>query len=405
MRRRLARYYQTFPCQLWVVVAGTFVNSLGSALVFPFLTLYLRQRMGISMTQIGLVFTLNAATSVAFGMIGGLLTDRLGRRSVMLVSLLGSSATLFLMGVASSYAAMVALAAAAGIVGSLFQPARDAMVADLTTPEQRTEAYSVLRIASNLGFAIGPAIGGFLAATSYLLLFSLAGGASLAFFVATLILVRETRPDVVETADGSKPAVTGFGPVFRDRTFIAFCGLLVLASMVYSQVTTNLPVYMKESFGLGERYFGWIMTTNAGMVVALQLWITRATARWRRLPALALASLLYGIGVGAISLMRIFPGFLLCVVVYTMGEMILAPVSTAFAADLSPADMRGRYMGLMGLTWGLSYGVGPLLGGAIYDAGFPRELWLFAGAVGVLASIGFAALQRRVRSRVRPAAG
>ncbi len=402
MRHRFARYYRMFPRQLWVIVAGTFVNSLGSALVFPFLTLYLRQRMGVSMTQIGLVFTLNAVTSVAFGMIGGLLADRLGRRSVMLVSLLGSSATLSLMGIATSYGAMIVLAAAAGIAGPLFQPARDAMVADLTSPEQRTEAYSVLRVASNLGFAIGPAIGGFLAATSYLLLFGLAGGASLVFFFVTLIMVRETRPDVVEDAEGSRPVVTGFGPVFRDRTFLAFCGLLVLTSMVYSQVMTNLPVYMKESFGLGERYFGWVMSTNAGMVVVLQLWITRATAGWRRLPALASAALLYGVGVGAISLMRTLPGFLLCVVIYTVGEMILAPVSTAFTADLAPADMRGRYMGLLGLTWGISFGIGPLLGGAVYDAGLPRELWLFAGGVGVLASVGFMALQRRVRSRLRP---
>jgi MFS family permease len=398
MENRLGRYYRSFPRQMWVLVAGTFVNSLGGALVFPFLTLYLRQRLGISLVQIGLVFTLNAATSLVAGMMSGVIADRFGRRSVMLTSLLATAAVLLLFGIAASYSHMILLAAVLGLTGPLFQPARDAMVADLTRPDQRTEAYSVIRVSSNLGYAIGPAIGGFLAGVSYLLSFSLAAGASLAFFFVTLVMVRETLSDSSRgSAEQSQPI--GFGPVFRDTTFMLFCGLMILTTMVYAQVSTNLPVYMKETFGLGERYFGWVMSTNAAMVVALQLGISRTTARWPRLPAMGLGSALYGVGVGAIAAMTAFPGFIVCAVIYTLGEMIIAPVGTAFTADLAPAEMRGRYMGLLGLTWGVSYGIGPALGGALYDAGFAQGLWLAAGALGLAAAGGYLLLQRRIRAR------
>ncbi|GAB4506323.1 MAG: MFS transporter [Anaerolineales bacterium] len=391
-------YYRSFPAQLWVLVVGGFINSLGGALVFPFLTLYLRQRLGISLLQVGLVFTVNAAVSLFAGMLGGFIADRFGRRRVMLVSLLASSAVLLLMGLASTYAQMVALAAAIGLAGPVSQPARDAMIADLTQPAQRPEAYSVLRVATNLGYAIGPAIGGFLASVSYLLSFGLAAAASLVVFVLTWFLVRETLTEAARAHASNNPS-RGFGPVFRDTPFMLFCVLGLLTAVAYAQVTTNLPVHMKESLGLGERYFGWVMTTNAAMVVTLQMAITRAIARWPRLPTLALGAALYGVGLGAIGLVSAFPGFIACSVIYTMGEMVISPTANAFTADLSPADMRGRYMGLLALTWGVAYGIGPALGGAMYDAGLKTALWFAAGGLALGTALGYLALQRYVRAR------
>ncbi|MDH7489389.1 MAG: MFS transporter [Anaerolineae bacterium] len=391
-------YYRSFPAQLWVLVVGGFINSLGGALVFPFLTLYLRQRLGISLLQVGLVFTVNAAVSLFAGMLGGFIADRFGRRRVMLVSLLASSVVLLLMGLASTYAQMVALAAAIGLAGPVSQPARDAMIADLTQPAQRPEAYSVLRVATNLGYAIGPAVGGFLASVSYLLSFGLAASASLAVFVLTWFLVRETLTEAARAHASNNPS-RGFGPVFRDTPFMLFCVLGLLTAVAYAQVTTNLPVHMKESLGLGERYFGWVMTTNAAMVVTLQMAITRAIARWPRLPTLALGAALYGVGLGAIGLMSAFPGLIACAVIYTMGEMVISPTANAFTADQSPADMRGRYMGLLALTWGVAYGIGPALGGAMYDAGLKTALWFAAGGLGLLTALGYLALQRYVRAR------
>lgn len=390
--------YRSFPTQLWVLVAGGFITALGNALVFPFLTLYLRQRLGIPLLQVGLIFTVNAAASLGAGTLGGFLADRLGRRTIMLASLVSTSAALLLIGLASTYGQMVALAAALGLTGPISQPARDAMIADLTHPTQRPEAYSVLRVATNLGFAIGPAAGGFLASVSYLLSFGLAATASLIVFVLTWFLVRETLTDAAKARASGNPS-HGFGPVFRDTPFMLFCVLGLLTAVTYAQVTTNLPVHMKESLGLGEQYFGWVMTTNAAMVVALQIFITRAIARWPRLPTLALGAALYGIGVGAIGLVSAFPGFIICAVIYTVGEMLTSPTANAFTADLSPADMRGRYMGLLALTWGLAYGIGPALGGAMYDAGLKVALWIAAGGLALGTAVGYLLLQRYVRAR------
>jgi MFS family permease len=144
------------------------------------------------------------------------------------------------------------------------------------------------------------------------------------------------------------------------------------------------------------------MTTNGAMVVGFQLWVTRATSKWPRLPALALGSMLYGIGVGAIGLMSSFPGFILCAVIYTLGEVVVSPTATALTAEFAPADMRGRYMGFLGLTWGMAFGIGPMLGGVIYDAGFVHALWLAAGGLAIVAAGGYLALQRRARARIAP---
>jgi MFS family permease len=278
-----------------------------------------------------------------------------------------------------------------GFSNSLFSPASNAMIADLVGEEKRPRAYSFLRVSNNLGVAIGPAVGGFLAAISYLYSFSGAATASAIYFVIVLTLMRETLP-----ALNPRPVVGsvikargGYEQVIRDVPFVVALALFILVQFTIAQMFTTLPVYMRNVYSLAEDKFGWVMTTNAAMVVLLQFWITRRVERWARLVVLALGALFYAIGVGAVALSSTFPAFILDMVIITIGEMLLFPAISALTADYAPEHLRGRYMGLFAIASGVGFGLGPVIGGAIFDQISPHSVWPLMALFGFTAALGY----------------
>lgn len=393
---------KNFPRQFWILFGGTLINSTGGGMVFPFLTLYLHQRLNISMTYVGIILMLWSASALIGQIIGGTLTDQLGRKKLMAVSLVSSASVMLVFGFADSFAIASIVVILAGFVGALYQPARDAMIADLVEPARRTQAYGLIRIVANLGIAIGPAMGGFLAARSYLITFFGNALLTFIFFVITLTLIRETKP--AHAVNQPKTETAGnFFLVLRDTRFVIFCSAVALCTILAGQMMAVLPVYMKDNFGLGESYYGWVMTTNAAMVVALQYFITRATTKIPRLMLTTGGALLYALGVFSVSFGSVFLHFILAMVIYTFGEMILVPTSTAVTADFAPAEMRGRYMGMLGLTWSVGFGIGPTLGGLISDHIGPAAIWSMTAMSGVAAALIFIALTRLKSTRPAPA--
>jgi MFS family permease len=388
-----------FPRQFWILFGGTLVNSIGGGMVFPFLTLYLHQRLNLSLTYVGIILMFWSMSSLVGQIVGGALTDQLGRKRMMTTSLIASACVMAVFGFADSFAVASIIVVIAGFTGALYNPARDAMIADLVEPAKRPQAYSLIRVVANLGIAIGPAIGGFLAARSYLITFL--GNASLTFvfFLITLTLIRETKPALASTQTTSR-ASGNFGTVLRDTRFVIFCLGVALCTILAGQMMAVLPVYMKDNFGLGESYYGWVMTTNAAMVVALQFLITRATQRVAPLMLTTGGALLYAIGVFSVTFASVFPHFILAMVVYTLGEMILVPTSTAVTADFAPPDLRGRYMGMLGLTWSIGFGIGPTLGGLIGDHIAPNAIWWITSLFGIFAALIFIALARYSQKRI-----
>jgi MFS family permease len=157
-----------------------------------------------------------------------------------------------------------------------------------------------------------------------------------------------------------------------------------------------LAVYAKENFQVPESQYGFIMATNATMVVLFQYAVTRASAPYRPLNVLACGALLYAIGTGSVALGHGFWGFWISMVILTIGELLLAPTGTAFAANLAPPQMRGRYMGLYGLSWGVSLGIAPVIGGWLNDNVAPVAIWYAGLAMGLTAALGFLLLERRL---------
>jgi len=393
-----------YPRQFWLLFWGMLLSAAGGSMIWPFLTIYMRQRLAIPLTSVTLLLTLNSATGLAATAVTGPLVDRFGRKGAMLLSLVTTSLSLVLMGVASTLLLWVVLIIINGAFSPLYRVGSDSMVADLIEPERRPGAYALLRMGNNLGVAIGPSVGGFIVSLSYLLAFSIAAGAQFAFALLILFFVAETLSRV---AAGARPAgqprpESGYGPVLRDRTFLTFCGVYTLAGMAYSLMMVLLPVYAKENFGVPENQYGLIMATNATMVVLFQYGITRVTERYHHLPVLALGSLFYALGVGSVALGSSFPAFLMSMVVLTIGEMIMIPTSTALTANLAPPDMRGRYMSVYGLTWGIGFGIGPVLGGFLNDNIAPVAIWYAGLMMGLAATLGFALLARERRFAAAP---
>lgn len=392
--RQVARSY---PRGFWLLFWGTLINTSGTSMVWPFLTIYLRQRLQIPLTAVALLLTVNSIAGIAATSVTGPAVDRFGRKSAMLLSLVVSTAIMLGMSTATAIAPWVVLMIASGAFGPLYRVAADTMVADLIPPERRPGAYALLRMIANLGVAIGPSVGGFVAAVSYQIAFFTAAAASLTFAALILMFVRETLP--APEAVAVPRAELGYGPVLRDRVFLALCAVYTLASMSYSLLMVLLPVYGKENFGIAENQYGFIMATNALMVVLFQYAVTRHTSRHPHLRVLAAGSLFYACGVGSVALGRSFPAFLASMVLLTVGELIMVPTSTTFAANLAPPEMRGRYMGLYALTWSVSFGIGPVLGGYLHDQLAPVAIWYFGLVLGLAAAVGFLLLQRSLRRK------
>jgi MFS family permease len=286
-----------------------------------------------------------------------------------------------------------------GLFSPLLRVGANAMVADMVGADQRASAYALMRMGANFGVAIGPAVGGFVTGVSYSLAFYIAALAQLIVGFLLISFVRETVPKTEHENDRSIDG--GFGPIFRDRRFLAFCGVYTLAGLAYSILMVLLPVYANEQFNVPESEYGFIMATNAAMVVTLQFLITRVTERYHHLPVLAVGSLFYAFGVGSVALGSSFTAFLLSMIVLTVGEMIMIPTSTALTANLAPPDMRGRYMSMYGLTWGIAVGVGPVFGGLLNDKLAPVITWYGGMAAGLMAALGFVLLHRLLRTRSR----
>ena len=385
-----------YPRQFWLLFWGMLINAAGGSMVWPFLTIYMRQRLDIPLTTIALLLTLNSAAGLVATTAAGPAVDRFGRKGVMVLSLATGGAIFVAMSTASTLLLWIILMAVNGAFGPLYRVGGNSMVADLIESERRTRAYALLRMINNLGVAIGPSVGGFVTATSYALAFYIAAGATATFALLVFFFVRETMP---QERYASNPATGGYGEVVRDRPFLAFCGVYTLAGMAYALMMVFLPVYAKENFGVPENQYGFIMATNAAMVVLFQYTITRVTERYHHLPVLAVGSLFYALGAGSVALGWNFPTFVASMVILTIGEMIMMPTSTALTANLAPSSMRGRYMSVYSLTWGISLGLGPVVGGFLNDNLAPVAIWYGGLAMGLVGTLGFVLLARALREQ------
>jgi MFS family permease len=403
MFSRLSNIYHEFPSRFWTVVGVMFIDRIGGTMLFPFFMLYITQRFDVGVAQAGSILGFFSLFGMLGGMIGGALTDKFGRRSLILFGLVFSAISTLSLGLANEIWMLYPLAVLTGLLSDISHPAHQAMIADILPEKQRAEGFGILRVVANISWIIGPTIGGLIANRSFFYLFVI--DAVISCFIAVLfyLFIPETKPEATaETASQSVvQTFAGYGAVLKDLAFVAFilAGILMLLS--YQQMYSTLSVYLRDNHGINPQGYGFLMTTSAITVILFQFWTTRQIKHRSPFLMMALGTLFYMIGFGLFGVVAVYWLFALNIIIITIGEMIIMPTSQALAANFAPANMRGRYMAVFGLTWGIPSIFGPGLAGLVLDNLNPNLLWYIAAVLCAMSAFAYYTLHIRLGRQKR----
>lgn len=397
LRKRLSISY---PHQFWLLFWGVLINRASVSMLWPFLTIYMYQKLGVPLTTVTLLLTVRAISSIASTALVSPMMDRFGRKRAMVFSLIGSAAIFVGMAAADELALWAILLALHGAVLPIFNIGVNTMVADLVGPEKRAPAYALIRMISNTGIAIGPVAGGFLALISFELIFLITAVIYVFLSVLVMILIRETMPKI-KNEDKTTGSDTGYSFMLRDHFFLAFMAAYLVSLMAYTQIFSLLPVYTVENFGLAENQYSLLITVNASMVVFFQYGVTKITVRYPNQPVIIFGAFFYFAGMVSIILGSTLLHFIISMAIVTMGELIINPTATTLVADRAPENMRARYMGVFSLGYPVSSGVGPVIGGLLNDTIAPVAIWYGASVMAFTAIIGFVVIWRLSEKRKR----
>jgi MFS family permease len=307
------------------------------------------------------------------------------------------------MGLADNLSLFYLLAAVTGILADVGQPAQQAIVADILPEKRQAEGFGIWRVVINIAITIGPLIGALLATRSYLTLFIADAVSSYITAAVVFFILPETRPAPTEgqPEESISQSLAGYLRVLRDRPYVAFIIMGAISVLVYAQMYSTLPVFLRDFRGIPDQGYAILLSMNAAMVVLFQFWITRRLAPFPPMPIIVAGCVFYAVGFGMFGFNGSLLYFALAMAVLTVGEMFIAPTGQAVVARLAPAAMRGRYMAAFGLAWGLPFGLAPLLAGLVIEnAPDPNWLWYGSFVLALIAAAGFFVLHLRLADRL-----
>jgi len=384
--QQLVTAFRRLPASFWVLAGGTFVNRFATFLI-PFITLYMR-RSGFSEAQMAWAVMAYAIGGFACGFIAGPLADRYGRNHVMAISLFLEACCVLSMSVADSFSAIVTVAGLAGFVAQGAHPATQALIADLVPDGDRVAAQLAIRVAINAGWAFGPAVAGFVVVShSYRWLFVADAVTSAAFAVLAWFCLPAGRSS---GRDGARWAPALRAAVARPA-MIALLGATMCASFIFRQISTTINLHLLDH-GYDEAHCGMVQSLNGFLIILVEIPLTAMTAWITYRAGVAWGFLLLGLGIAV----NWFGGTLwlvaLGMIVFTVGEMLCLPRHAAWVQHLAPADMRGRFSGLIAFAWLGGNLLGSWTGLKLYAVN-PGALWLLCGGLGVAAALALASLK------------
>jgi MFS family permease len=398
---RIQNVYQEYPLPFWVLMTGTFIDRLGTNLIMPFLAIYVVQRFDAKITQVGMIYTIFAASSGLGNFLAGALADKFGRRFTLLLGLVCAATARIELGFASDFTGLYIATAFAGLFGAIGWPAQLAMTADLLGPQKRANGFGIQRVVINSTFALGPLAGGFFGPRiGYLLLFVL--DAITSYFVALIVFSKlpETQPNRGQDTHGENfvQTLSGYKRVLEDKTFVAFVLISILTVTVYMQMSTTLSVYLVKFQHVSESFFGVLVMLNALMVVFFQISISSRASKQPLLLIMMAGTTFYMVGFRSYGLPPSRLLFIFAMILITWGEMLVIPTSQALTALLAPADMRARYVATERLNWITAQSLGRLAAASIMDHFDPRWVWYGCSIVCAISIIGFYRLHLYARA-------
>ncbi|MBR5609771.1 MAG: MFS transporter [Elusimicrobiaceae bacterium] len=370
----------------------------GYGLSLPFFTVYLISQKGMSASWAGLIIALSSLSRSFSSALAGELSDAFGRKNIML------------WGLGLEVAAMLGLALCiehnahlgwilvtyflTAFLGAAFRPASNAWVSDNTTPKQRVEAFGIIRIGVNLGWALGPAVGGFLVRYSYSYAFYFT---ALAYALTVLYVQRTLQDKSAATGQSRRPNFVSLVTSLKDSKLAKICFYVLLITAVNSQLVVGLSVHCHTYLNMPEYYIGWFFTINGLATILLQYPASKMMEKMRLSTALFLGCLLYAVGYGSVGFFDTFLPIAFGVFLASVGELIVNPAEQTITSNIADSRTRGRYLGMIMVFYNLGSSVGFFAAGWLgqYVASvFLAGPWLIIGAVGLLAGIGFLRLRR-----------
>lgn len=415
--------FNEYPRKFWILVGARFIDAIGATMVMPFFALYLTAKFDIGMTQAGVILGLFSISGMVGSMFGGGLADKFGRRTIVLAGLVFSALSSLSFGLVNNLAAFYPLAIGVGLFSNMAGPAHGAMVADLLSEEKRAEGFGILRVSGNLAWIVGPTLGGFfavpdnmimvfgstvgatLATNPYLFLFSLDAITSAITAFIVYLRIPETRPQVDEIDQAASSSMLetfrGYFKVLSDSAYVSFVVTSTIMTLVYLQLYSTFSVYLRDVHDIAPDGYGALMSMNASIVVILQFWVTRRVSSRPPLLMMGFGTAFYMVGFTIFGFVSSWNFFAMAMLLVTIGEMIVIPVSQSLVAHFAPEDMRGRYMAIFGLSWGVPQMIGPSAAGLIMDNINPYLVWYLCGILSAVAMAGFFILHIKTRQRIK----
>jgi MFS family permease len=379
--------------EVWYLSLVLLINRTG-AMVIPFLTIYLTSQQGFSLTDAGLIMSSFGVGSVVGSYIGGWITDRFGFYSVQQWTLVGSGLMFWILGQQEGFWPMSIGIFFLSLVTDAFRPANQAALAFYSNPKNRARAYGLLRLAVNLGFSMGPLLGGMLiAGLGYEWLFTVNGISCLLAALAFRLLLppgrlAENIHQETENLDGPS--------AYTNWSFLSFVFFLMVGAVAFMQFFGSLPVYLKEQLGYTEGQIGGLIAINGLLIVAIEMPLMHvAGQRFKPLSLITLGYLLVGVGylfLQGAAWMVLFS--IVFIVLITFGEMLSMPFSSTYTADVAPVSRRGQYMGLLSISWSVAFIIAPSLGLFWAETFGFGALWWLVGALAIIAGGGIGLVNR-----------
>lgn len=381
--------------EVWILSLALLVNRCGS-MVLAFLTLYLTSKLGFSITQAGAIFSVFGLGSIVGSYLGGKFVRPVGAVRVQIIGQLASVPLFLIVPTFTSWIGVALSVFALSVCVECVRPANNVAVTQFTTSKLQTRAFGLQRMAVNLGFSIGPAIGGVLAEIDFVWLFVFdgitTGGGGLVLLWYFGFRKYTKSGDSAEKQKQAELANGGESPI-RDPQFMFFLFLLLMVAVVFFQFHATYPKFLEDHYRLSKPQIGLLFSVNTLIIVVFEMLLLNFVKRFSMIRMVGWGSLLSCVGFGILPLSQAVWFAVFAMVVVTVGEMFLFPLATGFVAHRSDGRDQGMYMGWYAMTFSLACIIAPVVGTAIYEHN-RTLLWYGSIVIGMFTLVGFYWLER-----------
>ena len=392
LKRAFHKYidnFRGFSREIWILTLITFINRAGT-MVLPFLSKYLREDLDFSYNQVKWILISFGLGSIVGSWLGGKLSDKIGFYKIMIFSLMTSGIAFFGLQFVTSFEGLLVAMFFIMVVADMFRPAMFVSLGAYAKPENRTRALTLVRLAINLGFAAGPALGGLLIMTvGYKGLFWVDGATCILAILIFWIKVKEKKKS--KYTDKEHPGEILTNSVFKDRPFWIFLGATLITGILFFQLFTTIPLYHKEQFNLSELQTGLLLTLNGVLIFFLEMPIVSYIERHKinKLKVITLGCLAMAISI-YLLLVNQWAGILIIMMLFmTFGEMFVFPFSNSFAMSRAPKGHEGRYMAIFTMSYSTAHILSAEAGMDMIRLFSYQNNWFFMGTLGIIGVLLF----------------